>query len=246
MFDIGFSEVLLIFVIALVVLGPEKLPRLASQVGRWIGRARTLARQFREQLEEEVNLEQVRKAQDAQPKPAEPPSQTAGQPAGGTQDPNAVGQSSGPQEHGSVQSQPVEASQPQQAGELPPTAGPDPVDFRADTFANAHSSDTFSHAHPTNEYGANPLTPSGAPETLSPQRGATGSAPPAAALAAAIGESTPAASTAQSGVTGAETGNATNYGQRAASGEAYASNTTPKDPSPAHEPGAAALDRTTR
>jgi len=34
MFDVGFSEVLLIFVIALVVLGPEKLPRLASQVGR--------------------------------------------------------------------------------------------------------------------------------------------------------------------------------------------------------------------
>ena len=62
MFDIGFSEVLLIFVIALVVLGPEKLPRVASQVGRWIGRARAMARQFREQLEEEVNLEQVRKA----------------------------------------------------------------------------------------------------------------------------------------------------------------------------------------
>ena len=44
MFDIGFSEVLLIFVIALIVLGPEKLPRAASQVGRWVGRARTMAR----------------------------------------------------------------------------------------------------------------------------------------------------------------------------------------------------------
>src|SRR5580698_6003885 len=62
MFDIGFSEVLLIFVIALVVLGPEKLPRAASQVGRWIGRARAMARQFKDQLEEEVNLENVRKA----------------------------------------------------------------------------------------------------------------------------------------------------------------------------------------
>ena len=62
MFDIGFSEVLLIFVIALVVLGPEKLPRAASQVGRWVGRARAMARQFKEQLEEEVNLENVRKA----------------------------------------------------------------------------------------------------------------------------------------------------------------------------------------
>jgi sec-independent protein translocase protein TatB len=63
MFDIGFSEILLIFVIALVVLGPEKLPRVASQVGRWMGRARGMARQFREQLEEEINLEEARKAQ---------------------------------------------------------------------------------------------------------------------------------------------------------------------------------------
>jgi len=54
MFDIGFSEVLLIFVIALIVLGPEKLPRAASQVGRWIGRARAMARQFKEQLEEDL------------------------------------------------------------------------------------------------------------------------------------------------------------------------------------------------
>jgi Tat protein translocase TatB subunit len=62
MFDIGFSEILVIFVLALIVLGPEKLPRVASQVGRWIGRARGMARQFREQLEEEVNLEQARKS----------------------------------------------------------------------------------------------------------------------------------------------------------------------------------------
>jgi len=62
MFDFGFSEVLLTSVIALIVLGPEKLPRAASQVGRWVGRARAMARQFREQLEEEVNLENVKKA----------------------------------------------------------------------------------------------------------------------------------------------------------------------------------------
>jgi sec-independent protein translocase protein TatB len=73
MFEVGFSEILVIFVLALVVLGPEKLPRVASQVGRWMGRARAMARQFREQLEEEVNLEEVRKAQAAQPRPpAEP------------------------------------------------------------------------------------------------------------------------------------------------------------------------------
>jgi Tat protein translocase TatB subunit len=77
MFDIGFSEVLVIFVLALVVLGPEKLPKVAAQVGRWIGRARGMARQFREQLEEEVNLEEARKAQPpvtrTPPPPVAPP-----------------------------------------------------------------------------------------------------------------------------------------------------------------------------
>jgi sec-independent protein translocase protein TatB len=76
MFDIAFSEVLIIFGLALVVLGPEKLPKVAAQVGRWIGRARGMARQFREQLEEEVNLEEARKAQPPvtrAPSPSVPP-----------------------------------------------------------------------------------------------------------------------------------------------------------------------------
>jgi sec-independent protein translocase protein TatB len=51
MFGIDFSEILVIFAIALVVLGPEKLPRVAATVGRWLGRARAMARQFRDQLE---------------------------------------------------------------------------------------------------------------------------------------------------------------------------------------------------
>lgn len=55
MFEVGFSELLVIFALALVVLGPERLPKLAAQVGRWIGRARAMARQFREQLEAEAN-----------------------------------------------------------------------------------------------------------------------------------------------------------------------------------------------
>jgi sec-independent protein translocase protein TatB len=57
MFEVGFSEMLLIAVLALVVLGPERLPRVAAQMGRWVGRARAMARQFREQLEEEASLE---------------------------------------------------------------------------------------------------------------------------------------------------------------------------------------------
>jgi sec-independent protein translocase protein TatB len=73
LFEGRFFEVLIIFVLALIVLGPEKLPRVVSEVGRWVGRARVMARQFREQLEEEVELEQARKSQRTAATPAPPP-----------------------------------------------------------------------------------------------------------------------------------------------------------------------------
>ena len=79
MFEVGFTELLLIFAIALIVLGPEKLPKLAQQVGRWVGRARAMARQFRDQLDEEAhNLETkmnidpgLDTSLDPKPKPAD-------------------------------------------------------------------------------------------------------------------------------------------------------------------------------
>jgi sec-independent protein translocase protein TatB len=54
-FDVGFSKLLIILAVALIVLGPEKLPAMAGQIGRWLGRARSMARQFRDQLEEEAS-----------------------------------------------------------------------------------------------------------------------------------------------------------------------------------------------
>jgi len=69
MFDIGFSEILVIFVLALIVLGPEKLPRVVREVGRWVGRARAMARQFQEQLEEEVDTDRNR---TIRPEPVRP------------------------------------------------------------------------------------------------------------------------------------------------------------------------------
>jgi len=67
MFDIGFSEILVIFVLALIVLGPEKLPRVVREVGRWVGRARAMARQFQEQLEDEVDSDRNRTPRRAEP-----------------------------------------------------------------------------------------------------------------------------------------------------------------------------------
>src|SRR4026207_937894 len=63
MFEVGFTEILLILGIALLVLGPEKLPGLAEKVGRWTGRARAMARQLRTQLEHEVTMEEMTRSQ---------------------------------------------------------------------------------------------------------------------------------------------------------------------------------------
>jgi sec-independent protein translocase protein TatB len=64
MLDVGFSEILLTSAIALIVLGPERLPKVARQVGNWMGRARVMARQLTEQLEREVNAEELLKTQN--------------------------------------------------------------------------------------------------------------------------------------------------------------------------------------
>ena len=68
MFEVGFTEIVLIFGIALLVLGPQRLPKLAADVGRWAGRARAMARQLRTQLEQETHFDPL-----ADPKPAATP-----------------------------------------------------------------------------------------------------------------------------------------------------------------------------
>ena len=71
MFDVGFWELALIFMLGLMVLGPEKLPRIAAQIGRWVGRARRTATQLRYQLEREINLD------DRPRRPYSPPPKTS-------------------------------------------------------------------------------------------------------------------------------------------------------------------------
>lgn len=57
MSGIGGSEFILLCLIGLLVLGPERLPRVASQIGSWVGQARRMTRGLKRQLEEEVNIE---------------------------------------------------------------------------------------------------------------------------------------------------------------------------------------------
>ena len=57
----GFSspEFLLIVVLALVVLGPKRLPEIANKIGSWVGQARRMTRVMRRQLEEELDVEDL-------------------------------------------------------------------------------------------------------------------------------------------------------------------------------------------
>lgn len=59
MFDVGFWELAVIGIVALLIVGPEKLPGLARTAGRWAGRAQRMARELRYELEREVDLKEV-------------------------------------------------------------------------------------------------------------------------------------------------------------------------------------------
>lgn len=61
MFDIGFWELFLIFLLGLLVLGPERLPKVARTLGQWTGRARGYVRQLSAELDRELQTEEVKR-----------------------------------------------------------------------------------------------------------------------------------------------------------------------------------------
>lgn len=88
MFDLGWSEILIVGAVALVVIGPKDIPRVLFELGRWIGKARGMMRELQsgfESMAREAELEEVRKQVaktmdpntilDIEPKPvsADPP-----------------------------------------------------------------------------------------------------------------------------------------------------------------------------
>lgn len=73
MFDISFWKLVLIFAVGLVVLGPEKLPRVAAQLGNWAGQARRMARVLTTQLREEMEKEDLRQSREGSVTPAAAP-----------------------------------------------------------------------------------------------------------------------------------------------------------------------------
>lgn len=60
MFDIGFSELLLCGLVALLVLGPERLPQVARTAGLWMGRLRATVQRFTAEVDRELKAEELR------------------------------------------------------------------------------------------------------------------------------------------------------------------------------------------
>lgn len=61
MFDIGFTELLVCLVVALVVIGPEQLPGTVRTVGLWIGRLKRSLRDTRQEIERQIGADDIRR-----------------------------------------------------------------------------------------------------------------------------------------------------------------------------------------
>ncbi len=64
MFDIGFFEICLIGVIALLVIGPEKLPRVARTTGLWLGKARGMVKTVKYEIDEQIRVEELKQSME--------------------------------------------------------------------------------------------------------------------------------------------------------------------------------------
>ncbi|MCF6355105.1 MAG: Sec-independent protein translocase protein TatB [Candidatus Polarisedimenticolaceae bacterium] len=62
MFDIGFWELGLISVVALLVVGPERLPGLARTLGLWLGKGRRMLSSIKDEIDREVRVDEIKKA----------------------------------------------------------------------------------------------------------------------------------------------------------------------------------------
>jgi len=61
MFDIGFAELLVIGIVALLVIGPDKLPDTIRTVAMWLGRLKRTYSRFRQDLEKEIGADEIRR-----------------------------------------------------------------------------------------------------------------------------------------------------------------------------------------
>ncbi len=61
MFDIGFSELLVVSILTLIIFGPERLPEVIRTITLWVGRFKRSYRKIREDIEREVGVEDIKR-----------------------------------------------------------------------------------------------------------------------------------------------------------------------------------------
>jgi sec-independent protein translocase protein TatB len=66
MFDFGFWEIILILMVALIVVGPERLPGLARTAGLWVGKAKRFVTEIKAEIDQELAADELKKALDKQ------------------------------------------------------------------------------------------------------------------------------------------------------------------------------------
>jgi sec-independent protein translocase protein TatB len=60
MFDVNFSEIVVILVVALIVIGPERLPKVARSMGQWLGRVQRFVSTVKQDIDKSMELEELR------------------------------------------------------------------------------------------------------------------------------------------------------------------------------------------
>lgn len=60
MFEVGFSELCMVGLVALLVIGPEKLPKIARLAGFWVGKTRSMVASVKAEIKEELRAEEMR------------------------------------------------------------------------------------------------------------------------------------------------------------------------------------------
>jgi sec-independent protein translocase protein TatB len=100
MFDIGFWELIILFGLGLVILGPERLPKVAMQLGNWAGQARRMARTLTHQIRDELDLNRPY---------APPPAQSYSRPGMDDLKPKAAADAAAADEAGAADETPEES-----------------------------------------------------------------------------------------------------------------------------------------
>ena len=124
MFDIGFWELIVLGLVALLVVGPERLPKLAYTAGKWLGKGRSMMSAVKTEIDKEIKAEELKQILEEQKKQLNPLEEVIEETSGAVRDLKSetervmgeaqkehyTGDQSGDQAGGSSQTAPTQAN----------------------------------------------------------------------------------------------------------------------------------------